>query len=603
MLGFPRNHRNEVSGRHMLFPRPRELVEAGSGAPPDAPVHTQPDSSLPPEGYTLDVTSGGIRITFRDERGSRYARATLAQLVADHPAGLPGVRIRDWPDFATRGYMLDVSRDRVPTRETLERIVGICALARINHFELYTEHTFAYADHEVVWRDASPITADDVRWLDARCAEHGIDLVANQNCFGHMARWLAHEPYRSWAEAPDGFEPAPGYHMSPAVLAPTPENAAFALALFAELLPNFSSRRVNVDCDETFDLGHGKSRELVARLGKERVYIDHVRRIVEPLAADGYAVHYWADIVRKEPALARDLPDTATPVCWTYEAPSALDGAAAALDPSTGALLAQLGVDLEAMSGFDANTRPLAEAGLPFWVAPGTSAWDSLVGRIDNARANLLDAAHVGAERGATGYLITDWGDNGHLQPPSVSFGPILFGGAQAWCTASNADVDLAATLDSLAFQDRTHRVGEALIRLGQQWNRTGRHAFNGSPLQSALFTGGLSLSVGEPAVDRTEDVIAQLDACAQEIASAALECSDAAIVQAELLQAARLARHGALRLLAGAGGAAPDRDGMRADLVGAIQGQRAAWLRRARPGGLDDSVARLETTLAVYDG
>ena len=42
----------------------------------------------------------------------------------------------------------------------------------------------------------------------------------------------------------------------------------------------------------------------------------------------------------------------------------------------------------------------------------------------------------------------------------------------------------------------------EQLIRLGQQWNRTGRHSFNGSPLQSALFTGGLSLSVGEPAVD-----------------------------------------------------------------------------------------------------
>jgi Glycosyl hydrolase family 20, domain 2 len=228
----------------MLFPRPRQIVETGRGPGPGAlEVRVEPDVSLAPEGYALDIGPDGIVIAHRDERGLRYARATLDQLVEASPAGLPGLSIRDWPDFPIRGYMLDVSRDRVPTRETLARLVGLCSLARINHFELYTEHTFAYADHEVVWRDASPMTADDIRRLDETCAASGIELVANQNCFGHMGRWLAHEPYRSWAEAPDGFEPIPGYRMAPTVLAPTPENAAFAQTLFAELLPNIGSRR------------------------------------------------------------------------------------------------------------------------------------------------------------------------------------------------------------------------------------------------------------------------------------------------------------------------------------------------------------------------
>ena len=161
----------------------------------------------------------------------------------EHPAGLPGLRIRDWPDFPVRGYMLDVSRDRVPTRETLTRLVGVCSLARINHFELYTEHTFAYADHEVVWRDASPMTADDIRWLDDTCAAVGIELVANQNCFGHMGRWLAHEPYRSRAEAPDGFEPIPGYHMAPTVLAPTPGERALRADAVRRAAPQLHGRR------------------------------------------------------------------------------------------------------------------------------------------------------------------------------------------------------------------------------------------------------------------------------------------------------------------------------------------------------------------------
>ena len=70
----------------------------------------------------------------------------------------------------------------------LRNVVERLALLRINHLQLYTEHTFAYADHEVVWRHASPLTHDDMAWIARRGAERGIDLVANMNGFGHMER-------------------------------------------------------------------------------------------------------------------------------------------------------------------------------------------------------------------------------------------------------------------------------------------------------------------------------------------------------------------------------------------------------------------------------
>jgi len=62
-----------------------------------------------------------------------------------------------------------------------------------------------------------------------------------------------------------------------------------------------------------------------------------------------------------------------------------------------------------------------------------------------------------------------------------------------------------------------------------------------------------------------------------------------------------RLARHGAYRLLDQAGGAAPPVPVLRADLAEAIELQSDAWLARSRPGGLRDSLARLEATLATY--
>ena len=90
--------------------------------------------------------------------------------------------------FADRAYMLDISRDKVPTMGTLRLIVDLLAKFEYNQFQLYTEHTFAYSTHRDVWEAASPLTAEEIRELDAYCALRGIDLVPNQNSFGHLKK-------------------------------------------------------------------------------------------------------------------------------------------------------------------------------------------------------------------------------------------------------------------------------------------------------------------------------------------------------------------------------------------------------------------------------
>ena len=64
---------------------------------------------------------------------------------------------RDRPAFERRAYMLDISRDRVPTLETLEWLVAVLQALRFNELQLYTEHTFSYEGHEVVWQHASRV--------------------------------------------------------------------------------------------------------------------------------------------------------------------------------------------------------------------------------------------------------------------------------------------------------------------------------------------------------------------------------------------------------------------------------------------------------------
>ena len=104
--------------------------------------------------------------------------------------------------FETRGYMLDVSRDRVPTMRTLRLIVDILARYRYTQFQLYTEHTFAYEGHESVWAAADPLTPMEIAKLQAYCEMQGIELVPNQNTFGHMERWLTNPKYNALAKFP-----------------------------------------------------------------------------------------------------------------------------------------------------------------------------------------------------------------------------------------------------------------------------------------------------------------------------------------------------------------------------------------------------------------
>ena len=125
------------------------------------------------EGYALTIDRNGVTIEFREPPGLRAATATLRQLLRQFGRRLPCLKIRDWPDFARRGVMLDVSRGRVPKLETLLDLAEKLADFKINELQLYTEHTFAYRKYQSVWQSWGALTAKEIRSLDARCRELG----------------------------------------------------------------------------------------------------------------------------------------------------------------------------------------------------------------------------------------------------------------------------------------------------------------------------------------------------------------------------------------------------------------------------------------------
>ena len=577
-----------------LYPRPRRVGAADPATRHHHAIRTALDPTLPPQGYVLHVDGHGAQLRHADDAGLRYGLGTAEQLRAADGT-LPTVTIEDHPDFATRAYQLDVSRDRVPTRATLDRLVTALEAGRYNQLQLYVEHAFAYREHRVVWADASPVDASDLRWLDDRCAAAGIELVANQNCFGHFGPWLALDEYRWRAECPDGYEVAPGIRLPPGVLAPTPDNADFALALVREQAAAVRSATVNVGCDETFELGMGASRARVEAEGRGSVYVEHLRRILDPLVAEGRTVQYWADVVANHPEHLGEVPrDGAVPLVWNYDAP---DAPTVDVPELARQVLDAMGIDVNADTRFARRLRPFADAGLDHWVAPGTSSWNSVVGRLDNALANLRDAAEAGVGSGASGYLVTDWGDGGHHQPLTVSLAPLAYGGAVAWGVDANRDLDPAPIVDAVLLDGGSPGLGAVLDTIGRAASATGLAARNASPLAAGLLSGGFLFYSGDLDADRLLGVLASLDDARGRVERLAPSERFGPELIEELAVAVDLARFGAETLAARAGAPVPPPTARADALDELIARYRAAWLTTSRPGGLAASAAHLART------
>jgi hypothetical protein len=570
------------------------------------------DEMIHPQGYILEIhPQRGIVLKAHDRAGLYYGVCTLIQVLQQSPDHkLPCLTIADWPDFLARGVMLDISRDKVPTLETLMALIDRLSTWKINQVQLYTEHTFAYRKHPIVWEKASPLTAEEILFLDQYCRNRCIELVPNQNSFGHMARWLKFPVYADLAEVSGDFPVPWGIEHGPFSLSPVePGSLELIRELFDELLPNFTSKTINVGCDETFDLGKGKSKQMCDTIGEGRVYLDFLLKIYRDLSRRGYKMMFWGDIIVQHPELVPELPSDMIALPWGYEA----------------------------NHPFDAECAQFAEAGLEFYVCPGTSSWNCIGGRTTNALGNLLNAAENGLKHGASGYLITDWGDCGHWQVLPVSYLGFMAGAAFSWCYSANCQLGqentatLQEALSLFAYEDLTGSMGRMAYELGDVYRVPGINIPNASllfwslrwPIEqlqgfpqklAQILNGevpGFGILVDDGKATDADVSIPRLfqrvfqtreaiQKALQPLASEKMECSDAGLIRREFLSSARLMLHACDRIEFALGDGKTPQE-LSCDMEEILKEYKSIWLERNRPGGLEDSCARFEEIIAEY--
>jgi len=303
------------------------------------------DASLSPEGYELSVTPDSVVIRAPQPAGLFYGAQTLLQLFPpevfstntvhihdpDSIWQIPCVHIRDWPRFAWRGLMLDVSRHFF-TKSEVETVLDLMALHKLNkfHWHLTDDHgwriqikkyprltsigawrpdvgfglssnsTTAYGPHG---RYGGFYTPADIREVVSYAAARHIDVIPEIEMPGHSSAALAAYPQYSCTGGPFTNRETAG--VFDGIYDPAkPETFQFLNNILAEVIPLFPYRYLHIGGDEVPKKTWTNSPDCQALMQREglknaqELQSWFTRRIEKIVSAHGRTIIGWSEILQ-----------------------------------------------------------------------------------------------------------------------------------------------------------------------------------------------------------------------------------------------------------------------------------------------------------------
>jgi hexosaminidase len=391
---------------------------------------TESPANLDAEGYVLSVTADEVVVGGKTSAGVFYGLQTLKQLVRgeSNDAYIQGVKIIDWPAMRWRGVSDDISRGPVPTVDYIKRQLRTFAAFKLNMHSFYMEHTFASAATPLIGPAGGSLTPEEIRELVAYARRYHIELVPEQQTFGHLHKALRLEKYNELAETPYGD-----------VLSPQQEGTYKLIAdWYRELNELFPGKFFHIGEDETFELGEGQSREAAKARGVGAVYFEHLNRVREVLKNYNRRLMFWGDIALNHPDLIGNIPKDMIVMNWDY-APK---------------------------DDYNSRLKPFKDAGLDQFVCPGAHTWNQVFPNLDAASKNIINFVRDGQKTGALGMMNTTWDDDGESLF-EMGWYAIVLGAAASWDEQPVRIEDFDRDFDWAFFRNDGDKLVKAIRALG----------------------------------------------------------------------------------------------------------------------------------------
>ena len=262
----------------------KPVVTQGKAASGDIVLGLKPDKKLGAEGYSIKV-GDRVQLTAPEPAGVYWGTRTLLQMAEQTPDhSLPKGVIRDYPDYAIRGFMIDCGRKFIPL-SFLQDYVKIMAYYKMNTLQIHlndngfkqyfqNDWSKTYAAFRLESDTYPGLAAEDGHYTKAefidlqKLAENRfVEIIPEIDAPAHTLAFTHYKPELGSAE----------YGMDHLDLF-NPETYVFMDALFKEYLegddPVFRGKKVHIGTDEYSN----KKKDVVEKF---RAFTDHYIRYVE----------------------------------------------------------------------------------------------------------------------------------------------------------------------------------------------------------------------------------------------------------------------------------------------------------------------------------
>ncbi len=362
----------ELNGNTVLLPgefavlqtRFQEELEKATGiqliVPSKLPksnfIEIQKLDNIAEEEYQLSVSKKAITIKSSTPAGAYYALQTIKQLLPANPDNkvlIPAVEILDKPEFAWRGYMLDVSRHFFE-KDKIKEVLDFMAELKLNRFHWHltddqgwrieikkypklTEVGAWRVDHNSTDENMSnwwgrPVqkenekatyggfyTQNDIKEIVAYAKERHIEILPEIDVPGHSLEILASYPEVSCEPNRTFYVGTGGVNKDNALCASNPYTYQFLEDVLGEVMDLFPLNYMHIGGDECNKSGwHNhkqcqdfiKDKGLKNEHGLQSYFIKQVEKIVN---AKGKNLIGWDEI------LEGGLAPNATVMSWRGE--------------------------------------------------------------------------------------------------------------------------------------------------------------------------------------------------------------------------------------------------------------------------------------------
>ena len=439
-----------VAGRAIV------LTRTGSGpALPQPDEHAGPDSR---EAYTLSITPQGGEIRARSSTGLFYGVQTLREMVegTGREAALPEAEVHDWPLYAYRAVMMDMSEGGLPTEKEVQRQLDFLARWKANQYFLYSEGSIELQGYSLMNPGDARFSQEQVRRIITYARQRHIDVIPCVELYGHMHALFRIERYSDLAVVPHGrdFDPR------------NPRGKVVVEAWVEQLSQLFPSPFFHIGFDETYDMEMAGQAHNV---DPGQLYLEQLKSVAALVQQHGKRVMIWGDhnIVTKYPEILPSLPPGLIAVPWHN--------------------------GLQA--SYDEYLAPFAARGIPQYASTSIYGYSQVFPDFSQSLAALTNLMVAARQNHSVGLLVTLWTDA--VQVLTRAFLPgVAFGMCLSWqSTALSPDKFFAEYAGLLYPPSVAREVAAALKALADAETRLQKvvgfnsmQAFWSDPLSHASF-------------------------------------------------------------------------------------------------------------------